>query len=349
MNIAIFGSSRPFLESEIAHRAEFKEFCLKLGDLFAQKPHTVLRVASDGEITADRWIVESFAARVRDSRRHCVEVYPREGRDPFREIEKKYPSLIVRPTLPEARKAVAAHLRMLLGADAALLVGGKDGVLNAGLAATLTRARVWPVGYFRGGAWHFVQAAASTFDGSIARMPDRALTARLNTSVPSALAAIEEELDSFPRVMIVHGRSEDRKEVSAILNDVGISRVDVLVEQSREGRTIIEEFEAYASLSDAAIAIATPDDFGVAARTPDGRPVDVSSLALIPRARQNVLLEYGWFWSRLGRRKTLLLVKGDVDVPSDLFGVKVVKYTDRPGDCRSEIEAFINRVRGGTG
>ena len=38
-------------------------------------------------------------------------------------------------------------------------------------------------------------------------------------------------------------------------------------------------------------------------------------------ARQNVVLELGYFVGRLGRSKTLVLVKGEVEMPSDVLGL----------------------------
>jgi predicted nucleotide-binding protein len=43
------------------------------------------------------------------------------------------------------------------------------------------------------------------------------------------------------------------------------------------------------------------------------------------RARQNVIFELGYFVGSLGSGRACLLRKGDVEIPSDLFGVI---YTD---------------------
>ncbi|MNQ69236.1 putative nucleotide-binding protein containing TIR-like domain protein [compost metagenome] len=43
------------------------------------------------------------------------------------------------------------------------------------------------------------------------------------------------------------------------------------------------------------------------------------------RARQNVIFELGFFAGKLGRGRVCLLRKGQVEIPSDLFGVI---YTD---------------------
>src|SRR5688500_2117941 len=82
---------------------------------------------------------------------------------------------------------------------------------------------------------------------------------------------------------------------------------------SQPDRPSREKFELLTSEADAAIALATPDDLAsTAAHT------DVKTL----RARQNVWVEVGWFWGRLGRNRALLLVRGYVEIPSDLDGIE---------------------------
>jgi predicted nucleotide-binding protein len=59
-----------------------------------------------------------------------------------------------------------------------------------------------------------------------------------------------------------------------------------------------------------AVVLLTPDDPGC---TKGGIPE--------PRARQNVLLELGYFLGRLGRDKVSALKRGAVEIPSDFAGV----------------------------
>lgn len=54
----------------------------------------------------------------------------------------------------------------------------------------------------------------------------------------------------------------------------------------------------------------TPDDEGC---VKGGTP--------LPRARQNVLLELGYFVGRLGRKHVCALKRGEVEIPSDFEGV----------------------------
>src|SRR5258706_1627408 len=65
----------------------------------------------------------------------------------------------------------------------------------------------------------------------------------------------------------------------------------ILHEQPNKGRTIIEKFEAHADVG-FAVVLLTPDDVGEAADRAD---------KLKHRARQNVVLELGYFIGKLGR------------------------------------------------
>ncbi|MGQ3314402.1 TIR domain-containing protein, partial [Reyranella sp.] len=83
----------------------------------------------------------------------------------------------------------------------------------------------------------------------------------------------------------------------------------ILHEQANQGRTIIEKIEAHGDVGFAVILL-TPDDVGA---VKGGEP--------LPRARQNVLLELGYFVGRLGRSRVCALKRGDIEVPSDFGGV----------------------------
>lgn len=44
------------------------------------------------------------------------------------------------------------------------------------------------------------------------------------------------------------------------------------------------------------------------------------------RARQNVILELGYFFGRLGRKRVCALYKAGVELPSDVSGILYVPY-----------------------
>lgn len=112
-------------------------------------------------------------------------------------------------------------------------------------------------------------------------------------------------------VFVVHGHDDGTKEtVARYLSKLGLEPV-ILHEQPNKGRTIIEKFE---DLSDVAFAVIlfTGDDVGYS----KGKEEEAK-----PRARQNVVLELGFFLGALGRKHVCVLFKDGVEVPSDYSGV----------------------------
>jgi predicted nucleotide-binding protein len=110
------------------------------------------------------------------------------------------------------------------------------------------------------------------------------------------------------KVFVVHGHAGAEHAVAGYLRKIGLQPV-VLHEQANEGRTIIEKFEAHSDVG-FAIVVVTPDDVGGLKGGPQR-----------PRARQNVVLELGYFVGRLGREKVCPLIQGEVELPSDVLGV----------------------------
>lgn len=111
------------------------------------------------------------------------------------------------------------------------------------------------------------------------------------------------------KVFIVHGHDDGAREtVARFLERIGLEAI-ILHEQANQGRTIIEKVVAHSDVG-FAVVLLTPDDEGcVKGGTPE------------PRARQNVLLELGYFIGRLGRDKVCALKRGVVEIPSDFAGV----------------------------
>ena len=117
-------------------------------------------------------------------------------------------------------------------------------------------------------------------------------------------------------VFVVHGHDKGPREaVARVLQRLDFTPV-ILEEQPNKGRTIIEKFEASLDVA-FAIVVLTPDDLGKA-RTDPGDPV--------PRSRQNVILELGFFIGLLGRRNVVALVVGHVELPSDVNGILYIPY-----------------------
>ena len=132
---------------------------------------------------------------------------------------------------------------------------------------------------------------------------------RLEFYEPTASSSPEAKDPS--KVFVVHGHDEGAREgVARFLEKIGLTAI-ILREQPNQGRTTIEKFVDYAGEVGFAVVLLTPDDLGGAAAT----EVHLS------RARQNVIFELGYFVGSLGRGRACLLRKGEVEIPSDLYGV----------------------------
>lgn len=113
-------------------------------------------------------------------------------------------------------------------------------------------------------------------------------------------------------VFIVHGHDEGAKHnVARFLEQLGVTPV-ILQEQINRGMTVIEKFEDFASRAGFAVVIMTPDDHGYPVNSEQEKKY---------RPRQNVVLELGYFAAKLGRDKTFVLTKGDIELPSDVLGL----------------------------
>jgi predicted nucleotide-binding protein len=147
-------------------------------------------------------------------------------------------------------------------------------------------------------------------------------------------------ITDFPRILIVHGRADDRFVLKDYLqNQIRVPEPIIMAQRPPSGLTLPEKFEGLASDADGAIALVTPDDVG--AFDDQAAPT-----ALQSRARENAWLEVGWFWGRLGRRRFLLLVRSKPSIPSDLSGLEYVTYDSKPTECDNEIRAFIKSLDG---
>lgn len=121
-------------------------------------------------------------------------------------------------------------------------------------------------------------------------------------------------------VFLVHGHDELHLHATEnFLRKLKLS-VIILRDQANQGRTIIEKFEDHAGEAGFAVVLLTPDDLG--------RSKAEAEDVLRPRARQNAVMELGWFLAKLGRAHVCALHGGHVELPSDFSGVLYVSLDD---------------------
>ena len=102
--------------------------------------------------------------------------------------------------------------------------------------------------------------------------------------------------------------------MARVVERLGLEAV-ILHEQAGRSRTIIEKLEDHSDV-DFAVILLTPDDVGAA-------KADQANLK--PRARQNVILELGYFVGKLGRDRVCALHADGVELPSDVLGVQYIE------------------------
>jgi predicted nucleotide-binding protein len=137
-------------------------------------------------------------------------------------------------------------------------------------------------------------------------------TAEMESNVATA------QFDGPEKVFVVHGHDNEAKEmVARFIEKLGLEAI-ILHEQPNGGRTIIEKFEVNSKGVAFAVVLLTPDD----------ENFDRAGGVVSSRARQNVILELGYFIGRLTRTRVVALHKGDVEIPSDFQGVLYVPMDD---------------------
>ncbi|RBY84148.1 TIR domain-containing protein [Blastococcus sp. TF02A-30] len=130
------------------------------------------------------------------------------------------------------------------------------------------------------------------------------------------------------KLFVVHGHNEQVKHHVQLVLARALPGADVIVlhEQPSGGSsTIIEKLERYATDVDFVVVLLTGDD-----------QLTTATGEVERRARQNVVLELGYFLAKLGRHKVVALHEAGLVLPSDFSGVLYISY-DAGGGWRGEL------------
>ena len=192
--------------------------------------------------------------------------------------------------------------------------------------------------------WAWIQLGFSSYPymvDRIVRLREFAFSAAgsdIKSNAPLAIGALpimHRPIRAIP-LMIVHGHDAAARlqlENFLLKRFPHVTPV-TMIERQDSAQTLPEKFERLAGGVRGALAILTPDDVALTVRTG----------AESSRARQNVIVEIGWFWGKFGRGRCLLLVRGDVEIPSDLSGVEVHRFSSSPTECSEVLRDFISEL-----
>jgi predicted nucleotide-binding protein len=135
------------------------------------------------------------------------------------------------------------------------------------------------------------------------------------------------------KVFIVHGRDRlPALELKVLIEDKYPMKAILLEKEAHGGKTLLEKLEEYSDVDYAFITI-TPDDVGALKGEPPRE-----------RGRQNVIFEWGLFQGRIKRKNMCVLIKGDIDIPSDLIGIGHYRFRDSVDECFLGIDTELRKA-----
>jgi predicted nucleotide-binding protein len=153
-------------------------------------------------------------------------------------------------------------------------------------------------------------------------------------------------------IFIVHGRDhKPMEELKTMLYEFSLNPI-VLHEQPSGSMTIIEKLERYSQDIGFAFILLTPDD-ALVPTTPmvgiveeKGKAIGMQPLYIydkkpIFRARQNVILEFGFLIAKVSRNKVCCLYRENTelpyDMPSDMHGIVYIPFKESVNEVRDMI------------
>ena len=137
------------------------------------------------------------------------------------------------------------------------------------------------------------------------------------------------------KVFISYGRDEEAKTtVAKFVMDLGLKPITLDGQPSKGKPTIIDKFEEQAGEASFAIVLLTPDDVGSSKATGKRKP----------RARQNVILELGYFFGSLGSKRVCALYKEGVEL---LSGIPGLVYTSMDSDNNWQLSVRQEMINAG--
>ena len=152
---------------------------------------------------------------------------------------------------------------------------------------------------------------------------------------PVALKPYEKK--SGRKIFVVHGLDHQaREQLERILMILDLEPM-VIQNTGGAGLTLVEALEGEIGRdfqSDFGIVLMTPDDMGYSKVQ--------GETEVQPRARQNVILELGMLLSSLTRKRVAVLVKGHLELPSDVAGLIYIHFNDH---VREVVPKLVDRLQ----
>lgn len=159
---------------------------------------------------------------------------------------------------------------------------------------------------------------------------------KIHAELLTLLRSIDRENKS---IFIVHGRDHAmRGEIQSALRGLGLPTV-VLDREHDQGQTVIEKFIKEADRCEYAVVLCSADDEG--RLRVKGRAKEAPTRL---RARQNVVLELGYFLAKVGRENVFVLhPEESIEQASDFSGVVYQTY-DKAGLWKAKLVRELKKA-----
>ncbi len=154
---------------------------------------------------------------------------------------------------------------------------------------------------------------------------------------------ILEQTQGNKEIFIVYGHDKPSKEqLQLVLKTLDLNHCMVTNDTSL---TIIEALEQKISDISCGIVLLTPDDLAISKQLFE-KHKDEPDIGdrLMYRARQNVILEMGMLLAELGRENVIILLKGEVEYPSDMSGVFYLSYQEHISEIVNKLVDRLTKL-----
>ena len=180
------------------------------------------------------------------------------------------------------------------------------------------------------------------------------------------------------KIFIIHGRDEENKNILKEMLTQWNFKPLVMAELPSMNLTLIEKLVRYVKDVEFAFVLMTPDDIGSNVKDfvdflkdysdeiveglqqttnrigGEGGDLDRAIHSLVRnsviglerkmkrRVRQNVLFEYGLCVGKLGRENVCPILKGEVEIPTDILGAVYIPFKDKISECKDKIRQELD-------
>lgn len=206
----------------------------------------------------------------------------------------------------------------------------------------------------KNGEWSFdkgsIEASFKSNSGAILNIYSKSFAFQgtnqedLKNQVELILNGEQLERDSEDKeIFIVYGHEKASKEqLQLVLKTLDLNHSMVTNDTSL---TIIEALEQKITEINCGIVLLTPDDLAISKQQYEKhKSEDKIDDKLMYRARQNVILEMGMLLSRLGRENIIILLKGQVEYPSDMSGIFYLPYQEHISEIVNKLVDRLTKL-----